>query len=66
MNQAPWLSVITVVKDDNAGLLATLASLKSQNLDGVEHVVVDSSAISEEPTVAAFNLLSINQIFSWI
>lgn len=66
MNQAPWLSVITVVKDDNAGLLTTLASLKSQNLDGVEHVVVDSSAISEEPTVAAFNLLSINRIFSWI
>ncbi len=66
MNQAPWLSVITVVKDDNAGLLATLASLQSQNLDGVEHVVVDSSKIDEKTTVDSFNLATANVVFSWI
>lgn len=40
----PVLTVITVVKDDAAGLDRTLASLREQALDSVEIVVVDGSA----------------------
>lgn len=39
----PWLSVITVVKDDPEGFARTRASLVAQDVTGVEHVVVDSS-----------------------
>jgi hypothetical protein len=39
----PWLSVITVVKDDAEGFARTAASLSQQNLEGVEYIVVDSS-----------------------
>lgn len=42
----PWLSVITVVKDDHEGLLRTRDSLTRQDLTGVQWVVVDSSKIS--------------------
>ena len=41
---APWLSVITVVKDDSDGFARTAASLQQQDLDGVEYVVIDSSS----------------------
>lgn len=40
---SPWLSVITVVKDDVEGFTRTLASLSSQDLEGVEFVVIDGS-----------------------
>lgn len=40
----PWLSVISVVKDDAAGLQTTIASMETQDLDGVEFIVVDGSA----------------------
>ena len=40
----PWLTVVTVVKDDAAGFARSLASLSGQDLDGVEYVVIDSSA----------------------
>lgn len=40
---APWISVITVVKDDPEGFARTLDSLVRQDLNGVEFVVVDSS-----------------------
>ncbi|MBI1352139.1 MAG: glycosyltransferase [Actinomycetales bacterium] len=39
-----WLSVATVVRDDPDGIARTLASLQEQDLDGVQWVVVDSSA----------------------
>ncbi len=39
----PWLSVITVVRNDPEGFQLTLASLQSQELAGVEFVVIDSS-----------------------
>jgi glycosyltransferase involved in cell wall biosynthesis len=38
-----WLSVVTVVKDDLEGFARSLASLREQDLDGVEWVVVDGS-----------------------
>lgn len=40
---SPWLSIITVVKDDADGFARTVTSIESQDTDGVEHVVVDSS-----------------------
>lgn len=39
----PWLSVITAIKDDPSGLVRTMESLRSQDLDGVEMIVVDGS-----------------------
>ena len=39
-----WLSVITVVKDDPQGFRRTLTSLTSQDLAGVEFIVIDGSA----------------------
>ena len=46
---SPWLSVVTVVKDDSAGFAATRASLLGQDLDGVEWIVIDGSATAVEP-----------------
>lgn len=39
----PWLTVITVVKDAPADLSRTLASVASQDLSGVEYLVIDGS-----------------------
>jgi glycosyltransferase involved in cell wall biosynthesis len=41
--QDTWLTVISVHKDDLAGLLSTLGSLAEQDLTGVQHMVVDGS-----------------------
>jgi putative colanic acid biosynthesis glycosyltransferase len=49
----PWLTVVTVVRDDPEGLRRTLASLAAQDLDGVDHVVVDSSADRDRVTAMA-------------
>ncbi|MHB1065976.1 MAG: glycosyltransferase [Candidatus Nanopelagicales bacterium] len=43
MPEQPWLSVITVVKDDPAGMRRTVESLAAQDLGGVEYVVNDGS-----------------------
>jgi glycosyltransferase involved in cell wall biosynthesis len=40
----PWLTIVTVVKDDPDGLAGTIASIAAQEPDGVELVVVDGSA----------------------
>jgi len=39
----PWLTVITVVKDDLQGFQLTVNSLVQQQLEGVEFLVIDSS-----------------------
>jgi len=39
----PWLTVVTVVKDDLPGFLATATSVAAQDSSGVEYLVVDSS-----------------------
>ncbi len=44
MNPTPWLTIVTVVKDDPEGFDRTLTSVASQDLSGVEYLVVDSSA----------------------
>ena len=43
----PWLSVITVVRDDDLGLTRTISSLQRQSFDGVEFIVVDGSSDRE-------------------
>lgn len=40
----PWLTVVTVVKDDPDGLARTADSVAQQDLTGVEFLVIDSSA----------------------
>jgi glycosyltransferase involved in cell wall biosynthesis len=44
MSAAPWLTVVTVVRDDLDGLLRTFDSMAGQDLTSVDYVVVDSSA----------------------
>jgi hypothetical protein len=40
---APWLTVVTVVRDDLLGLEQTVHSIGGQDLDHVEYLVIDSS-----------------------
>ena len=48
----PWLSVVTVVKDDLKGFLQSIDSFTAQSLTGVELIVVDSSV--EESEISTF------------
>ena len=41
----PWLSVVTVVREDSAGLERTWTSLREQATEGFEWIVVDSSVL---------------------
>ena len=43
MTSGPWLTIVTVVKDDPDGLERTLRSLVGADLGSIEHLVVDSS-----------------------
>lgn len=40
----PWLTIVSAVRDDLEGLQRTFASLRTQDLEGVEVLVVDSSS----------------------
>jgi len=52
MTDQPWLSIITVVKDASSDFSRTLQSLSTQNLLGVEYLVIDSSTDSAAiPTI---------------
>jgi len=44
----PWLTVITVVKDDAEGFTTTLESVTTQDTNGVEFLVIDSSTDAGE------------------
>jgi GT2 family glycosyltransferase len=46
----PWLTIITITKDDPAGLAMTLASAESFRLSGAEHIVVDGGMGAAEST----------------
>lgn len=61
-NHRPWLTIVTVVKDDPDGLRATAESISSQDLDGVEYVVVDSSA---DRSVASGILHGVAHRYEW-
>lgn len=43
MTSGPWLTIVTVVKDDPEGLERTLRSLQGADLVSVEHLIIDSS-----------------------
>ncbi|MDO9484491.1 MAG: glycosyltransferase [Actinomycetota bacterium] len=47
MTDQPWLSIVTVVKDDSPALARSLVSLSSQDLDDLEFIVIDSSQDNE-------------------
>lgn len=40
--RSPWLTIVTLHKDDPPGLAATIDSVAQQDLDGVEHLLVES------------------------
>jgi len=44
-NEQPWLSIVTVVKDDPSGFEQTRLSVVNQSIKGFEWVVVDSSTV---------------------
>lgn len=48
VTEQPWLTVVTIVKDDADGFARTMRSLALQDLEGVELIVVDSSAIQTD------------------
>ena len=48
MSEQPWLSIVTVVRDDAPGFARTLESLRAQELAEVHFVVVDSSGEKQE------------------
>lgn len=45
---SPWLSIISIVRNDASGLEDTLQSVSHENLSGIEYIVVDSSDDSDE------------------
>lgn len=45
---SPWLTVVTIVRNDPEGFQATLQSLAGQDLRGVQFVVVDGSDSPQE------------------
>ena len=44
MNAPPLISVITIVKNDRAGLITTLDSVRAQRFTDFEHVIVDGAS----------------------
>ena len=48
----PWLTIVTPVRDDHQGLSRSLESIREQNREGVEVLVIDSS-MDQEPVQAA-------------
>lgn len=44
MSESPWLTVVTVVRNDRAGLAATAASVAEQEAPGVELLIVDGAS----------------------
>ena len=47
MGSDPWLSIVTIVRNDAVGLAATLRSVSEQRTPGVEHLVIDGASIDE-------------------
>ena len=50
---SPQLTVVTVVRNDPQALRLTLASLQEQDLDDVEHLIVDGASTDDTGQVAA-------------
>lgn len=66
----PWLSVVTVVKDDASGFSATAHSLAAQNIAGLEYLVIDGSidgeSIPERMNSASLEHLAQITVYQWI
>ena len=66
VSEVPWLTVVTVVKDDLAGLEKTIRSLVEQvDLSGVEYLVIDSSENSATVETVVKDSLIAGALFSW-
>ena len=66
MNDFLWLTVVTVVKNDLAGLEKTIRSLVEQvDLSGVEYLVIDSSVNSAATETAVSDSLISGARFNW-
>jgi len=66
---SPWLSVVTVVKDDVPGFHATVQSIAEQNLEGLEYLVIDGSTDSQSirDALGASSLepLALLSVYAW-
>ena len=66
MSEFPWLTVVTVVKNDLAGLEKTIRSLVGQvDLSGVEYLVIDSSVNSAAVETTVGDSLISGARFNW-
>jgi putative colanic acid biosynthesis glycosyltransferase len=66
VSEVPWLTIVTVVKDDLAGLEKTIRSLVEQvDLSGVEYLVIDGSEDSTAAETAVKDSLIAGARFSW-
>ncbi len=63
---APWLSVVTVVRNDEVGFTATAESMAQQNLTGVEYIVIDSSDSREEVPAVLRRLPELDAQYQWL
>jgi glycosyltransferase involved in cell wall biosynthesis len=61
----PWLSVITVVRNDPEGFQLTLNSLQRQNLTGIELIVIDGSDDTTEIPAIVGTGPEINVKYQW-
>ena len=61
----PWLSVVTVVKDDLEGFQRSTDSISKQSLSGVELVVVDSSSNTLEIPALLSDCLITEYQYEW-
>lgn len=53
MNLGPWLTIVTVVRNDASGLADTARSVARQQLAGIEHLVIDGASTDETRDVLA-------------
>jgi len=63
-DKQPWLSIVTVVKDDPTGFDCTRESILSQTLSNYEWIVIDSSSVKLKQTgVTAYKWVEPQGIF---
>lgn len=53
MTGEPWLTIVTIVRNDAAGLAATLRSVAEQRTPGVEHLIIDGASTDATADVLA-------------
>ena len=60
----PLITVVTVVRNDAAGLSRTLKSIFTQSLSDFEYIIVDGKSSDATPTVIKDNSESIDQVLT--